>query len=120
MWGVILGLLLFSLVVMAPKFPSIDEAAHSLFGFDLHWALAFWTCGLILDEWHQWHVHPQTFELDLWNKYDYVSLSSSSLALFLKLGGYDVLSYLEQDQEQANRALEAVPARSVPLPFGNF
>ena len=38
----------------------------------------------------------------------------------LDAGGYDVLSYLEQDQEQANRALEAVPARSVPLPFGNF
>ena len=54
-------------------------------GLNVNWLLTFWTAALILDEWNQWYANPNTFEVDLWNAYDYVSLSLSTLALTAKL-----------------------------------
>ena len=51
-----------------------------MWGAQPAWLLAFWTLSLILDEWNQWVVNPRTFEVDMWNKYDYVVLSFSALA----------------------------------------
>ena len=48
--------------------------------------LALWTGSLILDEWNQWLTAPRTFVIDLWNAYDYVALSLTTLGLLFKLG----------------------------------
>ena len=65
--------------------PFVYYGMWDVFGVRPVWLLAFWTSSLILDEWNQWVVNPTTFEVDLWNRYDYISLSSSSIALLIKL-----------------------------------
>jgi len=54
--------------------------------------MAWWTGALILDEWNQWAVAPQTFVLDFWNMYDYFFLSATSVSLALKLTTSDFLN----------------------------
>ena len=81
-----LYVLLFSLIVVGERVaPFVYYGMWDVFGVRPVWLLAFWTSSLILDEWNQWVVNPTTFEVDLWNRYDYISLSSSSIALLIKL-----------------------------------
>ena len=85
---------LFAFVVIAQKWSVL--ARVTFFGLDMTWALAIWTVALALDEWNQWVVNPNTFEVDMWNQYDYINLGSTFFALFLRLGplSSDVLSDL--------------------------
>ena len=93
--------LVFSIVVMGEKFmPGLRSFFRVFFfGFSCELGLYVWTLALVLDEWNQWYANPNTFEVDLWNAYDYVSLSLSTLALTAKLLILPVLPqrYLEVD-----------------------
>ena len=77
--------ILFSIVVMSRRLPD-TMAFCAKYAVPPEWLLVVWTGSLILDEWNQYVVAPETFEVDLWNAYDYVSLTLTTFALFLKLG----------------------------------
>ena len=77
---------LFAFVVLSDEFPHMQNWLTTyLYLPDMTYVLAWWTLALILDEWHQWVVAPQTFEFDLWNIYDYFLLSLTALSLTLKI-----------------------------------
>ena len=82
----ILYVFLFSLCVVGERItPQLYwGVTRFFFGMRPATILACWTCSHILDEWNQWVVNPQTFEIDMWNAYDYVSLSATSFALAIK------------------------------------
>uniref|UniRef100_A0A7S3B8D3 Ion transport domain-containing protein n=1 Tax=Haptolina ericina TaxID=156174 RepID=A0A7S3B8D3_9EUKA len=47
--------------------------------------LIVWTLNYILDEWSQWVMKPSSFDVDLWNQYDYVMLTTTSIAFLIRL-----------------------------------
>ncbi|KOO31412.1 transient receptor potential cation channel subfamily m member 2 [Chrysochromulina tobinii] len=75
---------LFAVVVVGQKWEGV--AGWSFLGLEPTYLLAIWTISLVLDEWAQWVVNPSTFELELWNRYDYTNLSITVIGLFLRLG----------------------------------
>jgi hypothetical protein len=75
---------LFAVVVVGQKWEGVAD--WSFLGLEPTYLLAIWTISLVLDEWAQWVVNPSTFELELWNRYDYTNLSITVIGLFLRLG----------------------------------
>lgn len=61
---------------------------HNRGGLEVWWMDAvvwFWTIGLALDEWYKVHQEPDTFSPNIWNRYDYVTLSATFAALTLRV-----------------------------------
>lgn len=71
--------------------------------------LFVWTAGLLVDEANQYLANPRTFQLDLWNRFDYVMLSITTGALSLRIIGLEAKpSWYEFDHEWLQHMLLAV------------